>query len=95
MPKWCVIQLGRWVSQLGSVPTFTQRRVPHMMSRCFLFLLICHWRWIGWRGQSNAGSCNMERTGYHHWRKKNLRVKHLRPVNPLEELAQTLLLQNY
>jgi hypothetical protein len=20
------------------------------MSHCFLFLLICHWRWIGWRG---------------------------------------------
>jgi hypothetical protein len=20
------------------------------MSRCFLFLLICHWRWIGWQG---------------------------------------------
>jgi hypothetical protein len=21
-----------------------------MMSCCFLFLLICHWRWIGWWG---------------------------------------------
>jgi hypothetical protein len=50
MPKWCVIQPGRGVSQVGPVPAFTQRRVAHTMSRCFIFLLICHWSWIGWRG---------------------------------------------
>jgi hypothetical protein len=48
----CVIQPGRWVSQLGPIPAFAQRRVPHMMSRCFLFLLICHLRWIGWWGNT-------------------------------------------
>jgi hypothetical protein len=47
--------------------------------------------WVA--GQPNAGSCDIKRTGYHH-RKKNLRVKHLRPVNPLEEPAPALLLQN-
>jgi hypothetical protein len=36
-------------AQLGPVPVFAQRRVAHTMSRCFLFLLHCHWRWIGWR----------------------------------------------
>jgi hypothetical protein len=50
MPKWYVIQSGRWVSQLRPVPAFAQRRVAHTMSHCLLFLLICHWRWIGWRG---------------------------------------------
>jgi hypothetical protein len=50
MLKWCVIQFVRSVSQLGPVPVFAQRRVAHTTSRCFLFLLNCHWRWIGWWG---------------------------------------------
>jgi hypothetical protein len=49
MPKWCVIQPGWLVRQLGLVPTFAQRRMPNSTSRCFLILLICHWSWIGWR----------------------------------------------
>jgi hypothetical protein len=48
--------------------------------------------WVA--GQPNAGSCDTEMTGYHHKKKKNLRVRHLRPINPLEEPAPTLLLQN-
>jgi hypothetical protein len=24
--------------------------MAHKTSRCFLFRFICHWRWIGWRG---------------------------------------------
>jgi hypothetical protein len=41
--------------------------------------------WVA--GQPNAGSCDTERTIYHHTEKKNLWVKHLRSVNPLEEPA--------
>jgi hypothetical protein len=48
--------------------------------------------WVA--GQPNAGSCDTKRTGYHHRGKNNLRVKHLRSVNPLEEPAPVLLLQN-
>jgi hypothetical protein len=72
-PKWCVIQPGRWVSQLGPVPAFAQRRVA---------------------GQPNAGSCNTERIDYQHRGKKNLWIKHLWSVNPLEKPASALLLQN-
>jgi hypothetical protein len=45
-------------------------------------------------GQPDAESYDTEMTGYHHRKKKNLRVKHLRPVNPREEPALALLLQN-
>jgi hypothetical protein len=42
--------------------------------------------WVA--GQPNAGSCDMERTGYHHMKKKkNLWVKHLWFINPLKEYA--------
>jgi hypothetical protein len=45
-------------------------------------------------GQSNAGSCDMEMTDYHRRKKNNLWVKHLWPINPLEEPTLALLLQN-
>jgi hypothetical protein len=48
--------------------------------------------WVA--GQPNAASCDTERIGYHHTEKKNLLIKHLRPINPLEEPAPALLLQN-
>jgi hypothetical protein len=69
MSKWCVVQPGRWVSQLGPIPAFAQRWVAHMMSHYFVFLLMSlEVDWVV--GQPNAGSCDTEMTGYHHWEKK-------------------------
>jgi hypothetical protein len=48
--------------------------------------------WVA--GQPNAASCDTERTDYHHRGKKNLWVKYLWPVNPLEQPAPAMFLQN-
>jgi hypothetical protein len=89
--KWCVIQPGRRVHQLRPVLAFAQRRVAHMMSHCFL-LLICHWRWIGWWSNPTLKAVIRKGLVIIIRKQKNLRAKHLRPVNPLEEPAPTLLL---
>jgi hypothetical protein len=94
MPKWCVIQPGWLVRQLGLVPTFAQRRMPNSTSRCFLILLICHWSWIGWRRNPTLEAVIRKGLIIIIGKQKNLWVKHLRSVNPLEEPAPALLLQN-
>jgi hypothetical protein len=79
------------VGQLGPVPTFAQRQVAHMMSHCFL-LLIYYWRWIGW-GDPTPEDTTWKGLIIIIGKQKNLWVKHLLPVNPLEKPTQVLLLQ--
>jgi hypothetical protein len=49
--------------------------------------------WVA--GEPNAGSCNTERTDYHHRETEEFVGQISPPVNLIEELAPALLLQNY
>jgi hypothetical protein len=94
MSKWCVIQPGRHVHQLGTVPTFAQRWVADTSISCLLLLLIYHWRWIWWRGNPMFDAVIWKGLILIIQKWKNLWFSHLRAINPLEETASTLLLQN-
>jgi deoxycytidine triphosphate deaminase len=64
-----------------------------MMSRYFLFLLICHFRWIGWRGNPTLEAVIRKGLVIIIGKKEFVGQISL-ARNSLEEPAPTLLLQN-
>jgi hypothetical protein len=53
----------------------------------------CHFRRIQWRRNLPLEIAETRRIIPIIQNKKDLWIKHLRPINPLEEMAQTLILQ--
>jgi hypothetical protein len=89
--KWCVIQSGRRVHQLGTVTTFTRMWVADMMGTCFIVLLIYHWRWIWWRRNPMLERAQRRRLIPIIWEKNNLWIERLGSINPLKEPTPILL----
>jgi hypothetical protein len=90
MPKMSIIQPRRWVRQLQTISTFAQRCVANTTCSGFVLLLICHWRWIWWRGNPTLESAVRRRLSSIIWEKKNLWVSLLGAFDPLEESAHIL-----
>jgi hypothetical protein len=64
-----------------------------MMPARFLFFIVCHFRRIRWRRNPSLEIVEMRRLMPIIRNEKDMWVKHLRPIDPLEETALSLVLQ--